>query len=283
MTIQEAYKNCTILLKKDFIENPALEARVLLFYVLDIDQNEFYLIKDDKIISKKEWNNLNKLIKKRLHGESAACLIKKKYFYDSEFFVDKSVLIPRPETELLIDIIFERIDKYKKLTILDVGTGCGNIAIILAKYFSLSNIDALDISKKCLKVASKNIKKNNIPEKKINLIYKDIFHFSTSKKYDIIVSNPPYIQTDDAKKLVKKRIISDPLISLDGGKNGLNFYHRLKIFTENNLIKNGWIFMEHGIMQREKIIKIFKHRNFNISVYDDLAKIDRVIAIQHRG
>jgi release factor glutamine methyltransferase len=276
MTVQEAYKFGVKNLKTEFIDNPALDAGLIISFALKMNQKDIIL--NNRKITGQEFRNFNKLIKKRLQGNSVASIIKKKSFYDLEFFVNGHVLIPRPETELLIDIIKEKFNKDKPVSILDIGTGSGNIAIILAKYFINSKIDAVDVCKKALKIAEFNLKMHDLSEK-IKLINMDIIKFYPEKKYDIIVSNPPYIETVNAKELIKKRLISDPLISLDGGKDGLIFYHRLCLIAEKFLFADSWLFMEHGAGQREKILKIFNSKNFNIQVFDDLGKVDRIIAV----
>ena len=283
MTIQDAYKKSINLLQKDFIITPALDARLLLSYVLNLDQKGFILNKDKKEISSQELKKLKKILKKRLKGKSVASLINKSYFYDLEFFVNDSVLIPRPETEFIIDIIIKKFDKNSKFLILDIGTGSGNIAIILANHFYFSRIEAIEKSKASIKVAQKNIEKHKISEKKLSLIKMDFFQYSTDKKYDIIVSNPPYIKTKVVKELIRKKLVSDPVKTLDGGKQGLDFYYYLKVFAKNNLKKNGWMILEHGYDQREKILNIFSEKNFIKEVYNDLAGLNRIIAIQNKG
>ena len=283
MTIQDAYKNSINLLQKDFIINPVLDARLLLTHVLNINQKEFILSKGKKEISKYELKNLKKILKKRLKGKSVASLINKIFFYDLEFFVNDHVLIPRPETELIIDIILKKFDKDSKLLILDIGTGSGNIAITLANRLPFSKIEAVEKSISSIKVAKINRGIYRIPDKKLSLIKKDFFHYSTDKKYDIIVSNPPYIKTGVVKELIKKKLVSDPVRTLNGGKQGLNFFYCLKNFACNNLKKDGWMFLEHGYDQREKILNIFSDKRFEKEVYNDLAGLNRVIVIQNKG
>jgi release factor glutamine methyltransferase len=284
MTINDALLKANEILKnKDFIENPALESSILICFALNIDQKELIIVKDKKVISLKDWNKIKSLLKKRLKRITIAHILNKKYFYDGEFYVDKNVLTPRPETELLVDIIKNNFKMDESLTILDIGTGSGNICISCAKYFTNAKIDALDISSKALKIVYKNIKRNNVDEDKINLIHKNIFKFIPHKKYDIIVSNPPYIKKETAKQLIKNKIICDPLISLDGGKDGLLFYRRLLIIAERCLKIGGMMFLEHGQGQRLDIISIFDKRNFFIKTYDDLSGIDRALQIIKRG
>lgn len=283
MTIQDAYKKTIELLQKDFIINPALDARLLISHILQIDQKDFLLNKDVKLISKNDWDKIKKLLKKRLKGKSVASLINKKYFYDLEFFVDHSVLIPRSETEILIDLIIKKYNKNSRLSILEIGTGSGNIAIVLAGQFPFCTIDSIEKSKVSIKIAQKNKEKYKIPDNMLKLINIDFFQYSTDTKYDLIVSNPPYIRTKVVKELIKKKLVSDPIKALDGGKEGLNFYPRLNIVALNNLKRDGWMILEHGFDQRKKILDIFCNKNYIIETYNDFADINRIIAIQNKG
>lgn len=283
MTIQDAYKKTIESLQKDFILNPALDARLLISHILKIDQKVFLLKKDEKDICKDDWSNIKRITKERLKGKSVASLINKKYFYDLEFFVDSSVLIPRPETEILIDVIIKKFDKTSNFSLLDIGTGSGNISIVVAKQFPFCRIDAIEKNKRAVRVAQKNIEKHGIPEERINLINIDFFHYSTDKKYDLVVSNPPYIRTNVVRELIKKKLLSDPVRSLDGGEDGLDFYHKLNILALNNLKKQGWMILEHGFDQRKKILDIFCNKNYIIETYNDFADINRIVAIQNKG
>ncbi len=282
MTIQEAYKKSINLLQKDFIVDPVLDARLLLSHVLNIDQKKFILEKNKKNISGKDWNKVKRILKKRLKGKSVAALINKKHFYDLDFYVDDSVLIPRPETELIIDIILTKFSKNSKLSIIDIGTGSGNIAITLAKHLPFSTIEAIEKSKSSTKVTLKNFEKHKISEERYSLNNINFFHYFTDKKYDLIVSNPPYIKTRVVRELIKKKLVSDPVKSLDGGKKGLDFYYKLNDFALSNLKDNGWMIVEHGFDQRENILNIFCDKSYIIEVYDDLAEINRVIAFQKK-
>ncbi len=284
MTIQESFKKAVELLKtKEFIENPSLEARILICHVLKINEKEFILEKDRKKISDADWIKIKKLVEKRLKRTTIAHLINRKYFYDSEFYVNKDVLTPRPETELLIDIIRENWRKNDSIDILDIGTGSGNIVVSLAKFFINCRIDALDISSRALKIAGLNIARSNINKKMIRLIHKNILKFIPEKKYDIIVSNPPYIRKSTVKALLENRIICDPGIALDGGKDGLNFYRRLAIIADSCLKNSGVMYLEHGQGQRIEIMSLFDKGSYIIRTYDDLAGIDRAIAVKKRG
>lgn len=282
MLLNEIYLKTVNSLQKDFIENPSLEARLLISNALKIDLNSFIAEKNNLKISWFKKKKIESFIKKRLKGRSIASITQCKYFYDLKFYVNNEVLIPRPETELLIDIILKKIDKKENIQILDIGTGSANIAIVLAKKYPLSRIDAIDISKRSIRAARENIKLHKISIEQLSLLNRNVFGFSEEKKYDIIVSNPPYIRSKEIKDLIKERLVSDPDIALDGGDDGLDFYREIKDIAESNLKNNGWLFLEHGQGQRDDILKIFNNRYFYCETFDDISNIDRVIAVNKK-
>ena len=217
--------NSTILrLKEKKIPNPELDLRILL--------KQASHKKQDIILStlKKEDIDIkyfNELILKRLKRKPISKIIKKKYFWKDEFYVNTNVLDPRPESELIIEQVLKNIqDKEKKLNILDIGTGSGCLAISLAKEFKKSKITALDISKKALSVAKKNIFSHNV-NNQVSLKLGDIKNINT--KYDLIISNPPYVDHYQYNNLQIEIKNFEPKTALLGGKDGLKFY---KIFSK---------------------------------------------------
>lgn len=252
MTLEEAFNKSLLKLRKKHISDPVLEVRLLFSYALKTNPDKFYLIDSLKILNKVELKTIKYLIKKRIKNSSVSSLTKSRHFYDMQFYVDENVLIPRPETELLIDIVLKKFDKNSSMDVLDVGTGSGIIALILAEHFVNFKIDAMDISRNALKAASENINNNDFAKERIKLIEADFIDYSTEKKYDIIISNPPYIPAKEAKKLIKNRILSDPILALNGGRDGMIFYRLLYNFIQSNLKKNGYLIIEHGIDQKEK-------------------------------
>ena len=182
MTIQDVYKKISDILNQQFINNPKLEAKILISHLLNIDEKEFILIKDKKEMNNHDFEKLFKLVAERLNGKSIASIINKKCFYDLEFYVDDTVLIPRPETEQIIDIILKKFNKEEKLDIIDIGCGSGNISITLAKHLENSNVDALDISSNAIKISKKNAIINNIPFERINFLNENFLKYSTKKK-----------------------------------------------------------------------------------------------------
>jgi release factor glutamine methyltransferase len=278
MTINEAYRSAIARLNADFIDNPGIEAELLITDVLKTDRKGFLMEKDASEMGRKQLGKLERRIARRLDGESISSITGRKYFYDDEFFVDQNVLIPRPETELIIDIVLKIYGKESVIDILDIGTGSGIIAAVCSAHLPFSKIDAIDKSGKALKTALRNIRNKKITN--INLKKTDFFKFIPEKKYDLIVSNPPYIPSFEVDRLLKYKNISDPRISLDGGKDGLDFYRHLSLFSGEFLKIGGFLIMEHGAGQRNSIAGMFDPAVYEIEFYDDLSGIDRVLKIK---
>lgn len=281
MTVDEAYKRGKNLLAAK-VPRSEFEVEYLLRKVLKINKEKFVLEKKFSRIPFLKQFKYFYLLKKRLQGENFFHLIKETEFYGLKLFINKSVFIPRPETEELVEILLKKIDKNKFYKILEVGTGSGCIALAIARHFDNVKIDAIDISKKALKVAKRNLKINQIDRSKINFLKNNIFNFDSTIKYDILISNPPYIKKHEAKKLLKDKILFDPFDSLNGGIDGLDFYRLFCSLFDKLLKKEGFMILEHGIGQRNDIINIFKN-NFDFETYDDLAGIDRIILIKRKN
>lgn len=280
MTIETAYKKGKTFLKNK-LNNPEFEARILLQKILNINNTEFFLKKEVKSISFLKFIKYLFFIHKRRKGINLYHIIKETEFYSIPIYVNKSVLIPRNETEELVEIVLNKMNKNKFYHILDIGTGSGCISIAIAKNSNNVLIDAIDISKKALKVAKKNIKKYSLYNR-IKLVNKDISKFFSDKKYDIIISNPPYVKREEAKELLKRNILSDPFIALNGGSDGLKFYYVLKEVSIKLLKDTGFMIFEHGINQREDIKKIFDKELFCITNFNDIAGIDRFMLITRK-
>lgn len=206
-----------------------------------------------------------------------------------KFFINKNVLIPRQETEILVEAIIKLVAiNYSTPTILEIGTGSGNIAISLAKYIPTAKIVATDISEKALKIARRNAKLNNVFER-ISFLHSDLFPqlntFCSSKirakisltGFDIIVSNPPYIRSSDIEKL-QNEVKCEPRIALNGGGDGLNFYRRIIPESRKFLNNNGLLVFEIGNHHSEKVKKLLKKYGLkNIKIINDYQQQERVI------
>lgn len=277
MTIKQAITKGMIMLKSNNVESPKLKARLLLQYVLD-KPRQYIIVYDNKEIDKQQqWQyfvNIEKLTK----GIPLQHITHRQEFMKMDFFVDENVLIPRPDTEILVEEVIKIAQKYDSPRILDLCTGSGAIAISLKKFVPNADITAVDISEKALEIAQKNAKKL---ETKINFLKSDLFDKLDNKKFDIIVSNPPYIRKDEIKKL-SEEVQKEPKIALDGGEDGLDFY---RIITEQaiNYLKTGsFLCFEIGYNQKNDVIKIIEDEQNYKNTYckKDLYGNDRIIITQ---
>lgn len=255
-------------------------ADMFICHILGISLSKFKLTKLDidlsDIQAKKLFEYIDKVIYDKMPPQY---VISKVYIYNEEYFVTEDVLIPRQDTEVLIEKAVEYINKHNLKKCLDMCTGSGAVGISVAKNSKIEKVDLVDVSKKALEVAKRNIQ-NNMADKKVLVKYSNLFeNLMTSKdKYDIIVSNPPYIKSMEIEKLsdyVKK----EPLIALDGGDTGLAFYEKITERARNFLNDNGFLMFEIGYDQMEELTKIFeKYPEYEIlEKVKDYNLMDRVI------
>lgn len=273
MRIEEAVKLGKENLIKENVEEALLKTRLLLCYILD-KPKEYLIINSKEILSKKEEKSFLEALEKLKAGYPLQYITHKQFFRNCEIYVDESVLIPRPDTEILVEEVLKLIRKKETLSILDLCTGSGAIAISLAKETN-SKITATDISQKALDIARKNAKLNNT---KINFIQGDLFeNIPKENKFDIIVSNPPYIETETIKDL-SKEVKNEPIIALDGGIDGLDFYRRIAFKAKNFLNVDGYLALEIGYNQKAEVYKILLENRFTeILSVKDFSGNDRVI------
>ena len=226
-------------------------------------------------VSQKEYRDIMRACERRAKGEPLSNIFGFVDFYGMRFDVNKKVLSPRMETEILVEEVLKKAKNIEAKTILDLCTGSGAIAVVLAKY-SNCKISAIDISKQALQVAQNNAEKNNVD---VEFLQSDLFNgLKKNKKYDIIVSNPPYIKSEDIEKLdieVKKY---DPRLALDGGIDGYDFYRQIIQESGKRLNKNGWLFFELGQGQKKVVYDLMIQYGFeDICVVKDYNKIERII------
>ena len=247
-------------LKENKIISSRLDSEILLSKTLKKKREEILLNLDEKICDK-SLIFFKKLINRRCKNEPIAYLIGQKEFWSKNFFVNKNTLIPRPETELMIEKLIQ-IFKGKKISILDVGTGSGCILISLLSELTSSYGVGIDISKKALEVAKKNLENlGNL--KKIKFLNKSIDD-EFFGKFDLIVSNPPYIKRSQMKNLIDDIKKYEPKIALDGGNDGLDLIKKFIYKAESILKFNGTLALEIGNGQFKKVSKILKKKNFKI-------------------
>ncbi len=267
------------------IVNSSGEAEILLSYLLKMKRSEIYL-NFDKILSNNERRELEQAIQKRLKNIPLQYITKHQEFMGMDFFIEEGVLIPRPETEILVEKIIEKLKNKKPdshLRVADLGTGSGIIAISMAKYIKNITIYAIDISEKSLKLASKNALKHNC-EDKIVFIQGDLFEPLREKIdqncLDGVVSNPPYISLEDFKSLPVEIREREPKIALCGGVNGMDYYRKIVKKASYFLKKNGFVALEVGAGQAKKVKElILKENDFkqNIEIFRDYSNIERVV------
>ena len=279
MTIKEALNNSINILKQRNIESPIQIAKIVLSHVLQ-QNKEYILINENEILKDEIYEEFIKKVEKISLGTPVQYVTNKQEFMDMEFFVDENVLIPRPDTEILVEEVLELINKKNNLSIIDMCTGSGAIAISLAKYTENNKICAVDISSEALEVAKKNAIKNGVDEK-IEFINSNMFeNVNDNEKFDVIVSNPPYIESEVVLTL-DKQVQHEPKIALDGGVDGLDFYRKLLESSKRCLKENGIIAMEIGYNQREAVTNLFKTEYKNVYCKKDLAGNDRVIVCRN--
>ena len=276
MTIKETLRKGMIQLKTGNITEPNLKARLIMQYVLN-KPRQYLIIYDDQVLTLRQEVDYFKAIKRLINGEPIQHITHQQEFMKLSFFVNEDVLIPRPDTEILVEEVIKIAKKIKAKNILDMCTGSGAIAVSLAKYLDNVEITAVDISTKTLNVAKTNAKNNEV-ENKITFIESNLFENIVNEKYDIIVSNPPYIKKDVIKTL-NKEVQKEPKIALDGGYDGLDFYRKITHQSEEYLKFNGYLCFEIGYDQKKEVIKIINDERKFIGTYSkkDLCDNDRII------
>ena len=242
-----------------------------------IQKNREYLILNFK--KKIENNNIKlfkRMLNKRKRGEPIAYIINKKEFWKNSFYVDKNVLIPRPDSEVLVEEVLKLFNKNLKLNVLDIGTGSGCILLSILKERNNFYGTGIDISKKAIKVANFNAKMHQLSNR-VNFYYSDIDKFLFGK-YDLIVSNPPYIKKTRLKCLEKDIKAYEPTHALDGGRCGFSEIEKVVNKASILIKKNGKFVLEIGFDQKNKTLKILKNNGFFIDkVVKDYGKNDRCI------
>jgi len=275
MNIQTAVQKAQMFLKEKNIKTPILDSQILMSEAIK-KEKEFVILNFDKEISNKSLEYFDKLIHQRARGEPIAYLVKKKYFWKYQFSVNKDVLIPRPDTEVLIEEVLKLTKNKDNLNLLDVGVGSGCILISILKDKKNFYGTGIDISKKSLDICEINGKNLGVINR-LKLYKSDIdnFHF---RKYDLIISNPPYIKKSKLKYLEKDVIGFEPKQALDGGIDGLSEISKVINRSSELIKKNGFLILEIGFDQKWKVKKILENKGFYIKkIIKDLSNNDRCI------
>lgn len=246
------------ILRKNYIDDPDIKSKRLLEFVLN-QSREDCIINSTIEVSNSQETEYKEKLKEIIQGKPIQYITNNQSFMGLDFYVDESVLIPQPDTEILVLETLKLINIQKQNHILDLCTGSGAIAISIAKCVQKEKNDnikimASDISEKALKVAQRNVK-NNLVEDVVELVQSDMFS-NIDEKFDIIVSNPPYIETSVIETL-SKEVKQEPVIALDGGEDGLTFYRIILGQAENYLKENGYLLFEIGYNQGDKIKELY--------------------------
>ena len=275
MNIKSAINDGASILKKKFISSANLDSEILMAEAIK-KKREFLILNSNLTIDKKDLKIFYKLIEKRSTREPIAYIINKKSFWSSEFFVTKDTLIPRPDTELIIEKVLKISKNKESLRILDIGIGSGCILLSILKEKKNFYGTGIDISKKCLKISKINAINLKV-DHRLKLIKTDVDKFISSK-YDLIVSNPPYIVKKKLKYLDRDVVKYEPTQALNGGIDGLSEIRKVINKSSELIKKKGKLILEIGFDQKNKVINLLNKEGFYINnIYKDLADNDRCI------
>ena len=327
MNIKKTLENSIKILKENNVEESTLKARILLANILH-ESKEYLLIHETDELEDNIIKLFKQYIEKLCRGVPIQYITKKQEFMGLEFYVDKNVLIPQPDTEILVEEIIKICKKNyclnnteievndvgvavhsdpnkkqynKNIKILDLCTGSGAIGISIVKNVKNCEMTLLDISREALKIAEQNcinlvgaddpVRPKNIgvdrdidPKKQIQIIQSDLFkNLDKQNKFDIIVSNPPYIKTDIIKTL-DKEVQNEPILALDGGEDGLEIYRRIIKKAHEFLEPNGYLCLEIGYDQKKEVIELIKAEGKYTEIYSkkDLSGNDRIIMCKYK-
>ena len=258
MILEKTIKQASQLLKNKNIISHELDVQVILSDIMGVTR-DFFIANSHINVSMNTIKKFNHAIKRRINREPVAYIIGKKEFWSQDFAVNQATLIPRPETELLIYKVVDFF-KNKRINVLDIGTGSGCILLSILKELDFSRGVGIDISTKAIKTAQINSKNLNLFHQSKFKVF-DISKFNVGK-YDLIVSNPPYIPSKDIKNLSKDIINYEPLVALNGGLDGLDLIRKV-IYKSNSLLKrNGLLAIEIGFNQYLKVSNLLKQYGF---------------------
>lgn len=281
ISIRGALNRARLLFRERKIESALLDAEVLLAHVLGRGRDFLYR-EPDYFLSPEQYSLYLELVEKRGMGEPVAYLTGTKEFMGLPFMVDKRVLIPRPETELLVEMAMALLgDKKAAKTVVDVGTGSGAIALSMAHYLPKLIVYATDISPGALEVAQKNAASLGVKER-VNLLPGNLLDplegLNLKDKVILITANLPYIATSDMVTLPRD-VKYEPSLALDGGQDGLDYYKQLVPRAVEYLVPGGYLLLEIGPGQGE-LIKGFAPAIFEVSIYNDLAGKERLVVLK---
>lgn len=274
MKIEEVLQSAIQELNHNKISAPIVKARMLLANTLNVTK-EYLVTNSKEEINEETIKKFSEGINKLINGCPLQYITNHQEFMKLDFYVDERVLIPRADTEILVEEVISSCDNEKDYKILDLCTGSGAIGISLTRYIQNSHVTCTDISTRALEIAKKNAKTNNV--KNIEFIESDMFEH-IKESFDIIVSNPPYIVKDVIATL-DKEVQNEPYIALDGGEDGLDFYKTIANNAYVYLQKGGKLFLEIGYDQKEQVTKLLETSKQYKDIYSkkDLCDNDRIV------
>ena len=275
MNINLAISHGSKILKNKSIPSSQLDSEILMSKSINKDR-KYILLNPNNILNKNELKIFLNLIEQRSLGKPVSYLTNKKFFWNSEFFISDDILIPRPDTEIIIENVLRLTKNKNKINILDIGVGSGCILLSILKEKVFFNGTGIDISKKCLDICKINA--FNLKVRSRLKLYKTNVDKFNLGKYDLIVSNPPYINKLKLKYLERDIVKFEPKLALDGGLDGLSEIRKVIKKSSDLIKKNGKFILEIGYDQKNKVINLLKKEGFYInSIQKDLAKNDRCI------
>ncbi len=282
MVISELLKKGVTLIEGKEYTDPILESILVLSKLLQVDKSYIY-IHLDKEVDEDIINKFTQIMEKRKAGYPFQYIFKEREFMGLDFYVEEGVLIPRPETELMVEYIIEYIKnnfKDKNINILDIGVGSGAISISIGKYCQNARIYGIDIGDIPIKVSNINKERHNLEN--VSFHQGDLFNplkgLGLGKDFQIIISNPPYIKSKDIENLQVDVKRFEPRLALDGGEDGLRFYREITNKGKNYLKSGGILIYEIGYDQGNDVKNILSEEGFkDISILKDLQGYDRVI------
>lgn len=277
MTLKDVLDKTTLFFKNKNLPSPRLDAELLLADALKISRMEIYL-KFDAPLKEHELELCRAHVKRRSQGEPVAYILGYKGFYGHDFYVEPGVLIPRPETEFVVDELKSKFESEQKINIIDLGCGSGCIGISLKKLFKNANVELVDVSEEAAKLTTKNAEHLEV---EVKTIHQDVEELAlNSEHYDIVVSNPPYIAKDDQDVCVNVKEY-EPHKALFAEDDGYYFLKAWSKKAHTALKPGGYLCMEMGYNQADELKNYLESLDFkNIEVIKDLASFDRVILAQ---
>ena len=275
MKIITAINQANYILKKNYIKSSQIDCELLISKAIDKNR-EYIILNLEKEITKKDYKKFQKLVSERSQGKPIAYLTGKKYFWKDEFDIHEKVLIPRPDTETIIEQVLRIFKNKNRINFLDIGVGSGAILLSILREKKGFFGTGIDISSVCLSLCKRNAYKLDVYDR-IRLFKSDIDNF-TKGKYDLILSNPPYIKKLDLRYLAKDVIDFEPKLALDGGLAGLSEIRKVIEKSSELMKKRGKLILEIAFDQKYRVKKLLRNNGFYINtVIKDFSKKDRCI------